>query len=472
MRPLLLLPPLRDLLDPRALSVIARQVPRVGAVPGGPASYSDGEFARIVEAARADVAAIRDRIDASERLMNVWIDDPSALSGAEAEQAARLVDIAATGVVPRVKGIGADERRARIALARSLYFTRADREALLVLMVAVTGRNSETVKELPAEHRILGENSAVELRVVKRRRGPQSWYDTVTWEIGAPHRQLHTPGGLYLLLHRLTARSRAISGSTTIWSIWRNAFRGFSNPDEHVDPFSAGLAASLNFKRWSAEHGLTADPVGINATRSPLAVSLRTVRTSVEVRRTRAVGGHLPSAARSNTTNVLFTNYLRGDASVRAWAEEVIGEAVADAEQAALAAHRGRLAGTGRTSVHVDPLADTIGHEGAWSACADPDAHPGTGRPCRTVSYLDCFHCGNCLITTKHLPAILALADDLADRRAQLDEQQWWKRYGPVWAAVRLDILPKFTPAQRASAAAAKPADALLELAEDPWEHP
>ena len=52
------------------------------------------------------------------------------------------------------------------------------------------------------------------------------------------------------------------------------------------------------------------------------------------------MGGHLPSAARSNTVPVLFSNYLRGDPTTIEWAHEIVSEAVVDAEQAALAAHR------------------------------------------------------------------------------------------------------------------------------------
>ena len=66
----------------------------------------------------------------------------------------------------------------------------------------------ETIKELPAEHRVL-EDRAVELRPTKRRRGATRWYDTVTWEIGPSGKELHTPGGIYLLLHRLTRGDRA-----------------------------------------------------------------------------------------------------------------------------------------------------------------------------------------------------------------------------------------------------------------------
>lgn len=202
-------------------------------------------------------------------------------------------------------------------------------------------------------------------------------------------------------------------------------------------------------------------------------VKVTRIRTTVEVRRTRATGGHLPSAARSNTVAVLFANYLRGDATARAWAEEVLGDAVADAEQAALAVQRDTLAATGHTSLRIEPTPpNTPAHEGAWNACTDPQSHPATGRPCRRVSYLDCFHCGNCLITPAHLPAILALVDELADRRTRLGEIDWWQRYGPVWAAIRRDVLPKFTPAELCTAHTSTPAAALLELAEDPWEHP
>jgi hypothetical protein len=53
------------------------------------------------------------------------------------------------------------------------------------------------------------------------------------------------------------------------------------------------------------------------------------------------------------------------------------------------------------------------------------------------VPFLDCFHCGNCLITSGHLPAVLALLDALAERRSRLSEAEWWRRYGSAWAAIR-----------------------------------
>jgi hypothetical protein len=41
-----------------------------------------------------------------------------------------------------------------------------------------------------------------------------------------------------------------------------------------------------------------------------------------------------------------------------------------------------------------------------------------------------------------------------------------------TWAAIRRDILTKFSPAEIEHATANKPADALLDLVEPPWERP
>ncbi|MDN5916467.1 MAG: hypothetical protein L0I76_15430 [Pseudonocardia sp.] len=170
-------------------------------------------------------------------------------------------------------------------------------------------------------------------------------------------------------------------------------------------------------------------------------------------------------------------------------ARDVLDDALRDAEQAALDAHQHALAVAGRqlqihpagttpqalTQSGIDP--DTAAQaaagalDTAWSACTDHAAHPATGRPCRE-SFLACFHCGNCLITRAHLPRLMALLDALASRREQMSQPDWWARYGPTWAAIRHDVLSKFSPAERDTAAAQKPDDALLDLVENPWEQP
>jgi hypothetical protein len=364
--------------------------------------------------------------------------------------------------------------RFRAAHARHLFVLQEDMAPLLTLLVAVTGWNVETVKELPAEHKIL-DGRAVELQLVKRRRGAGRWNDTVTWEIGPPGRELHTPGGLYLLLHRLMARSRVFSGSVSLWSIWRHRLLPPfpAGAIGHADPFAVDLTGpGVKFDAWGARHDLTTDaaPDGSNPPRLP--VHMGRLRTSIEVRRTRHLGGHLPSAARSNTIPVLFRNYLRGDPTTIGWAQDVIGSALLDAEQTALAAHRRSLDPVTSSPVVLPVTADApraLGQETGWTTCTDPDEHPRTGQPCRS-SFLDCFHCSNCLVTTDHLPRLLGLLATLRERRDRLGEQQWWQRYGPAWTAIRHDILVRFTPAQIRHAQRLAPTDAILDLVENPWE--
>ncbi|MCX4596981.1 hypothetical protein OG819_47345 [Streptomyces sp. NBC_01549] len=207
-----------SLLAPEAQDSLVRRQPRSRGF--GQAGYSDGEFEQLLAAARADVAFIRDRIRSGEDLVSRHCD------GAGDEKAALLADMAASGRVPRLNDGGRhDHLTRRIELAQHLFLHLRDLAPLMVLLCALTERNGETIKELPAQHKIL-DGRAVELTLIKRRRGPRRWFETVTWEIGPPHRALHTPGGLYLLIHKLTARSRAFCGSDRLFCAWRNILEG------------------------------------------------------------------------------------------------------------------------------------------------------------------------------------------------------------------------------------------------------
>ncbi|GAA1956713.1 hypothetical protein GCM10009754_28350 [Amycolatopsis minnesotensis] len=320
--------------------------------PRGVPGYSDEVFAQIVRAARSDVARIRDRIRAGERLLAAALSGRGGLSPQQRREAAELVELAATGEVPRFRfPTGAPHPWARMDYASRLFLVSLDLAPLLVLGVAVSGRNGETIKELPAEHRRL-DDQAVQVQAVKRRRGAGHWFADVVWEIGSPSRQLHTPGGLYLLLLELTARSRAFSGSATAWSVWfnggvRDAFAGGG----HADPFAANLSRGLALGRWARRHELTENGASVQLT-------LNRLKTTVERRTTRAVGGHLPPAIRTNTQDVLFSSYLAGDPTVRDWAEDVVADAVSDAEAAARAAHQRVLDGSGGPLPVVEADAD------------------------------------------------------------------------------------------------------------------
>jgi hypothetical protein len=459
--------PLRELTSADVNDYVMKPAPN-GTAHGKP-GYSDAEYRRILHAARADAAAIRDRIRRGRDLVQLWRNDRDGLTPEDSRLAEQLAAIAASGDVPEgPRGTRAEITSFGSQLAQHLYVTKMDVAPLMLLLVALTGLNAESVKELPADHRVL-EDRAVEVEFVKRRRGAGHWKQTVTWEIGPTGRELHNPGGLYLLLLDLMAPSRAISGSTTLWSIWRNGYSlKLNTVDEHYSPFDEALHTHIaRSQAWAARRSLLAD-----GDQQPLAVTMQRLRTTVEIRRTKQMGGHLPSAAKTNTIHTLFRDYLRDDPVVRDWAGDVVAEALAEAEKAALDAHRRALASAGGSlDVTTDESDVEGGHDTAWGSCKDPDRHPHTGKPCR-ATFLDCFHCQNCLITASHLPRLLTLMRAFAQRRQVLGEAEWWSRYGHVWAAIREDVLPHFTPAQLQRARAIEPPDGLLDLVEAPWEKP
>lgn len=105
------------------------------------------------------------------------------MTGEQQVAAAMLAEMARTGYVPQlVAGTGrgsALAMEARLTLASRLFLLDADLAPLIVLGVGLTGRNAETIKELPAAHTVL-EDRAVKLEVVKRRRGDQRWFDDLS----------------------------------------------------------------------------------------------------------------------------------------------------------------------------------------------------------------------------------------------------------------------------------------------------
>ena len=506
-RTLFILPAVRGRIPDAVLDHVQRRLPMpregeaadVAAGAGAKrltTGFSDGEFARLMAALRTDAAAIRDRIRHGEDLLARYLADAPDLGGSERELGRALWQMAQTGRVHPLPGrplhAFAPQRR---ELAGHLFLTLADLPPLMMLAAALSERNGESIKELPVKHRVL-EGKAVELVIVKRRRGTRRWFETVTWEIGSPGRELHHPGGFYLLLSELTARSRALRDSPLLWRVWRNGHGARQGrADDHVAPFDHSLRGTTILpSAWAATRPrpLLADPLvdgGVSAAGAPLQVSFNRIKTSMEVRRTKRMGGHLPSTAKSNTMPVLFRNYLSGDPVITAWAEEVLGEAFVDAEQAARAAHdrAAAVAGGGPRVVPgptstsaleergLSPLAAVRAANGdldvGWTACIEHERHPATGQPCQ-VTFLDCFHCGNCLVTRSHLPKLLGLLDALAERRKQLSEEDWWHRYGAAWAAIRHDILTEFTPAELDQARVEPAHDALLDLVENPWELP
>jgi hypothetical protein len=468
---------LRDRLEPEVVDWLGQRWRHDP--PSGTPSYSDQEFRRIMAAARHDVAAIRDRIRSSERLLAHAAAAPEVLTRTERGAVARLQEMAETGQVSsiRLPGRAATAFKAMVKLAGQLFLVDADLAPLLVLGVGITGRNGETLKELPAHHEVL-EGRAVVVELTKRRRGPNNICEVVHWEVGAPSRQLHTSGGYYLLVHELARRGRALSGGEgqAVWSIW-TVHRG------HISPFAKKLDRHLYLGRWVRAHDLRGDDG------QPLELTLNRLRTTVEVRTTKAVGGHLPTSARSNSMDVQFVHYLRGDPTVQEWAADEVGVAVVDAERHARQAHLRVLAGS--VEQHAEDQAATADQLGVdpetarqalageldtlVAACLDINDSPFNEGRCR-ASFLTCLQCPNGLVTHRHLPGLLALLKQLDAERQASDADTWWARHGSTWLAITKGVLPRFTPAELEQAQAETAAQtathgvSLLDLLHGPRE--
>ena len=478
----------QQLLQPQVRELIGQRGHHLGKYPKktGLPGYSDREYSHILQAARRHAAQIRDRIRGGERLATLAA-GPGQLPAGEQEQAGWLAEMACTGIVPaRYRGGGwphgnLPDYAARVSAAGHLFLTEQDLIPLLVLAVALTGRNPETIKELPAAHRVL-DDRAVAVGIIKRRRGKALSRQMVHWEIGPDSRQLHTPGGLYLLVHELTRRSRAISGTTSLWSVWT----GRSGVHGHAAPFAASLTRSLGLGHWAAAQGLTADVSG-GGEPGPLVLRLDRLKTAAEARRAKATGGHLPSAATTNTMDVSYLHYLRNDPVIRAWAEEIIDAALADAEDSARSFQLRVLGAEVHDRFRADPasLARELGTTPARlgqalagtldtvaASCLDISHSPFGGGRCE-VSFLTCLRCPNALVLERHLPALYALLERLQTALGTMTVPDWCRAHGVTWLIITRLILPKFSPAQREAARRGMPAAgpvALLDLLSGPRE--
>ncbi|MFE3168950.1 hypothetical protein [Streptomyces sp. NPDC059224] len=199
--------------------------------------------------------------------------------------------------------------------------------AALMVMGGLSGRNGETVKELAADLRVL-DGRAVVVNLLKGRRNKARTRQTIHWDVGRGSSRVHTPGGWFPLLNELAEPGRAFSGSERVWSIWTGDTAG--GPEDfkaarcaakgHIDPFSQTLGRQFEWNNWVSRHGLTANAPDEEAEPQSLVLTMNRPKKTAEVRSTRAVGGHLPSASRTNTPDVSFLHYLRNDPSIRDWA--------------------------------------------------------------------------------------------------------------------------------------------------------
>jgi hypothetical protein len=214
------------------------QPPRTAVQP-----YSLREYTALLQTARTDAAEIIARLTASEELLAAFRTAPDTLS--EEDQAtARLLDVMdRTGHIPHVDG------QRKQDTARLLFLTLADAAPLFVLALALGRLRVTETADLPSQHVV--NHGDVVFRINHRKESPAP----CRWETrGEGHNPLVSAGDFYLLLHRLTERSRRFSSSPQLWNLWTGRSANLSG---HA-PLSRHAASPL-LNTWAHRHHLTAD---------------------------------------------------------------------------------------------------------------------------------------------------------------------------------------------------------------------
>ena len=424
-------------------------------------SYSRAEFKRIAEAARADLRAAARRIrDNRDMLHRFRAGDLQPGDDPILSQRLQLLDwVDRFGDVPRrvrtrgkTAGIAscvpwAIQHGTVQEIVSWLHLTQAEAAAGAVLLVVMTGQNPEVIMNTPAvHHRADGYSEGPRTAIVdlrKLRRGRRAYMNLALAEvpdwISIPDRpeevssrdELHTPFGLYSLLHELTARSRAVVGGNRL--LIGFCQKGGKGAGRGLRPLGdPGPIALLG-----RSYGLMADALGRDGIPAPLPLRLSLLRlTYIEL--------HQKPVAHAETTAA--TNYLaRNRGNINKYRQVVADTLTCEAAKAhargtvttmsAREIERARCdPETVAAEYSLDPVVlkrmiagelDTI-----MAACIDNTGGPYAppGQPC-TASFMLCLGCECARGLPRHLRAQVLVHDALSQRREQMDALQWAQRF-------------------------------------------
>ncbi|MER5889676.1 hypothetical protein ABT160_38115 [Streptomyces sp. NPDC001941] len=420
-------------------------------------SYSRQEFKRIADAARTDLRAAAARIRKNRETLQRFREGELP---PDKDRRLELLDwVDRFGDVPRrpcTTGVhaGRDIARAWVFKRGSvddmvcqLHLSGMEVTAGMILLTAMTGENKSVILKTPAVHHradgYSGRTSTAIVGTVKPRRGRRAHMnlalsDLPDW-ISIPSEpehlsardELHTPFGLYVLLHELASRSRALAGSDRLLIGWsgsggKGAGRGLRQqlPEAWM-------------QRWTARHGLTSDKSDEEGHPVPLVVTLELLRlTYLEF--------HQKPMA--HTEKTLATDYLARNRGNLTEYRKVVAAALT--EEVDKARVRGVMAVLTRADLEraetdAADVAAKYGIDAAvlkrmiageldtvMNACIDHrgSPHAPAGEPCR-ASFMLCLGCPCARALPRHLPVQALVHDRLADRRAEMTPLEWTRRF-------------------------------------------
>ena len=428
------------------------------------ASYSRDENQRILNAARRDIRAAVTRIRGNRELLRRWRDGDLPNEPDNAGRLAELLDhVDRHTDVPRY-GAGKQPLRwvARLGTVEqhvtALHLSGVEAAAFAVLLVGLTGQNRDAILAAPAtHHRPDGYTGAagtamvaldkprrgalrhmdVALTSLPRWAGPAASHDATEELMDSTDRSdLHSPFGVYLLLHELAARARQILGTDRLFAWYCASGGGPGRPGR-------GLRTAIDsclVRAWARRHDLPTDVDAATDTTSPVE------QLSVTLRRLRLTHAELAQRPIAHTDATLANDYLlrnRGNLAeyqrvVAATLVEQVGKAAARARIQTLSeedvaeahAHPGRVAARyGMDSAVLQRMLagemDTV-----MGACVDHTNSPHTaaGQPCR-ASFMLCLSCPCARATPSHLPTQVHAHDELQRRKAAATPLRWAQRF-------------------------------------------
>jgi hypothetical protein len=456
-------------------------------------SYSRAELRRIAEAARQTLRAAAARIRENRELLRLFREGTVDVSAdLHLRRRLEILDhLDRFGDVPRrtrrIAGVVRHAPEVWVTLRGKvkdlvgwLNLTPEEAVAAAVLFGVMTGQNPEVILKIPAAHHRadggVGPGTAI-VNLRKPRRQSRAHMDFALSEvpdwISIPEQpgqlssrdELHTPFGLYTLVHDLTARGRHFTGGNRLLVAYWVSGGGPNAPGRGWRPVPTNQAMVSQLGRlWQLKSDETDEdgnplpmrPLRLDALRmtyielhqQPVAHTERTAATKYLVRNHGNIDEYRKVVA--ETLNGEVTK-ARARAAIATMSPDQVAWAHAHVEQAA-------------TELGLDPTVlkrmlagelDTV-----LAACTDNTHGPYSqpGEPCQ-ASFLLCLGCECARALPRHLPIQVVVHDRLVQRREQLSAMQWAQRFAGPHARLA-DLLDQCDAAAvddaRASAGAAE----------------
>jgi hypothetical protein len=429
-------------------------------------SYRRAELKRIAEAARMTLRSADERIRGNRELLARFrAGDLDVSTDVHLRRRLQILDhLDRVGDVPRRMRKSGDVvcyapevwvmLRGKVKdIVGWLYLTPEEVAAAAVLFGVMTGQNPEAILKMTAAHHRADGGTGLGTAIVglrKPRRQSRAYMDLALSEvpdwISIPEQPthlstrdtLHSPFGLYVLVHDLTARARHFAGGNRLLVAYMVTGGGRSSKGRGWRPIPTdGTLISALGRSWNLhsdvtdKHGqpLPMPPVRLETLRmtyielhqKPVAHTERTAATRYLVRNRGNINEYRKVVADTLNSEVAKA---RARSTVAVMTAEQMSQARENVEQVA-------------AEMDLEPVVlkrmlagelDTV-----LAACADNNNGPYTppGEPCR-ASFLLCLDCECARALPRHLPLQVVVHDRLAQRRDQMDTLQWANRFaGP-----------------------------------------